>query len=212
MDFTQDFFTSRNNVADGNTRIGRKDRLWYDSITNTIRISDGVTPGGIVVNGGGGGGSYTLPTASTTVKGGVKIDGATITINDQVISVQNGVFTTGSYANPAWITSLAYSKITGAPTLTGGSANQILVKRSTTDLDFQWEDLIVDPAYTKLIDDTVANTMYLGEAQPNSLESAAAWRIQKIIFDAAGNVDSVRFAAGGLFNQIWNNRTSLSYV
>ena len=33
-------------------------------------------------------------------------------------TVTNGVVTTGSYADPAWITSLAYSKITGAPTVT----------------------------------------------------------------------------------------------
>ena len=35
---------------------------------------------------GGGGASYVLPTASTTVKGGVKIDGTTITITNGVIS------------------------------------------------------------------------------------------------------------------------------
>ena len=53
-EFIQDFFTSRQNYPDGNTRIGQLDRLWYDSNTNTIRISDGVTPGGIIVTGGGG--------------------------------------------------------------------------------------------------------------------------------------------------------------
>lgn len=53
-DFVQEFFTSRQNYADGNTRIGQLDRLWYDSITNTIRISDGITPGGIIVSGGSG--------------------------------------------------------------------------------------------------------------------------------------------------------------
>lgn len=35
---------------------------------------------------GSNGSGYTLPTASTTVKGGIKIDGTTITINNQVIS------------------------------------------------------------------------------------------------------------------------------
>jgi hypothetical protein len=30
-------------------------------------------------------------------------------------TVTNGVYTTGSYANPSWITSLAYSKLTGVP-------------------------------------------------------------------------------------------------
>ena len=54
-DFTQDFFTSRRNFADGTTRIGEEGRLWYDSTTNTVRVSDGVTPGGIIVLGGGSG-------------------------------------------------------------------------------------------------------------------------------------------------------------
>jgi collagen type VII alpha len=54
MAFTQDFRTQRRNYNDGETRIGEKDRLWYDSNTNTIRISDGVTPGGISVSSGGG--------------------------------------------------------------------------------------------------------------------------------------------------------------
>lgn len=49
MSYTQDFFTSRRNLKDGNVRTDPRDRLWYDSITNTIRIGDGVTPGGIIV-------------------------------------------------------------------------------------------------------------------------------------------------------------------
>lgn len=36
-------------------------------------------------------------------------------------TVTNGVYSTGSYANPSWITSLAYSKITGAPDFSGWS-------------------------------------------------------------------------------------------
>lgn len=40
-------------------------------------------------------------------------------------TVTNGVYSTGSYANPPWITSLAYSKLTGVPnfTLSGITAN-----------------------------------------------------------------------------------------
>lgn len=48
--FTQDFFTSRRNIGDGNVRIGERDRLWYDPITNTIRIGDGTAGGKIVGN------------------------------------------------------------------------------------------------------------------------------------------------------------------
>ena len=40
-----------------------------------------------LVDGIGGGEAYTLPTASTTTLGGVKVDGTTIVINDGVISV-----------------------------------------------------------------------------------------------------------------------------
>jgi len=42
------------------------------------------------VGSGGGGGSYTLPTASTSVLGGVKVDGSTITISNGVISSVGG--------------------------------------------------------------------------------------------------------------------------
>jgi hypothetical protein len=51
--FTQDFFTSYRDYNDGSTRIGHRNRLWYDSETNTIRVSDGTTPGGLIVSGGG---------------------------------------------------------------------------------------------------------------------------------------------------------------
>ncbi len=92
--------------------------IYYSEELGDLRIGDGVTPGGTSISGGGGGGgNYTLPTASTTVKGGVKVDGTTITIANQIISVANGVFSNESYANPNWITSLAYSKLTGTPTI-----------------------------------------------------------------------------------------------
>jgi hypothetical protein len=50
----QDFFTSQKNNVNGQERIGKAGRLWYEPETNTIRVSDGITPGGIIVSGGGG--------------------------------------------------------------------------------------------------------------------------------------------------------------
>ena len=58
--FTQDFRTQRRNYDDGTTRIGVIGRLWYESSDKTIRVSDGVTPGGIVVAGGGSGAGGSL--------------------------------------------------------------------------------------------------------------------------------------------------------
>jgi hypothetical protein len=119
MAFTQDFRTQRRNYNDGDTRIGEKDRIWYDSITNTLRISDGETPGGVAVGGAGGGGDYTLPTASTTVKGGVKVDGTTITISNQVISGFSGSYT--DLTDKPTLFNGAYDSLSGKPTLFSGS-------------------------------------------------------------------------------------------
>ena len=56
----QNLVSSEKNNITVTDFIGDKDRLFFDVATRTFRLSDGVTPGGIVVNtGGGGGGSYT---------------------------------------------------------------------------------------------------------------------------------------------------------
>jgi hypothetical protein len=136
MAFTQDFRTQRRNYEDGDTRIGEKDRIWYDSVSNTLRISDGETPGGIAISGGGGaggGGNYTLPTATTTVKGGVKIDGTTIAIDNQIISVGTVPYNKISGAptvptnvsqltnDTGFITGVSWTQVTGKPTLFSGA-------------------------------------------------------------------------------------------
>jgi hypothetical protein len=119
--FTQDFFTSRRNIDDGTTRIGDLNRLWYCSTDNTIRIGDGVTPGGIIVSGGGGGSSYVLPTASTTVKGGIKIDGTSITIVNEVISGFNGDY--NSLSNKPVLFSGSYNDLADKPTIPPAQVN-----------------------------------------------------------------------------------------
>jgi hypothetical protein len=74
---------------------------------------------------GGGGGGYVLPTASTTVLGGVKIDGSTILINGSgVIStaatVLNYIYpeTYGAVGNGIIVNSSAVSISSGSPNLT----------------------------------------------------------------------------------------------
>jgi hypothetical protein len=74
--------------ADADSFVGDIGTLFYNEGVGDLRIGDGITVGGIPLSfGSGDGGSYVLPTASATVKGGVKIDNATITIANQVISV-----------------------------------------------------------------------------------------------------------------------------
>jgi hypothetical protein len=82
--------------------IGKTGTIFYDNDLGDFRISDGATPGGIALSfGGGNGGNYSLPTATTSVKGGVKIDGSTIVIANQVISVGT----------------VPYSSLSGTPTI-----------------------------------------------------------------------------------------------
>ena len=52
----QKFNTTQKNNVNGTTFIGDKDRVFFDVPTKTFRLSDGITPGGLVINNAGGGG------------------------------------------------------------------------------------------------------------------------------------------------------------
>ena len=87
---------------DADQFVGPPGTLFFNEDQGDLRLGDGITPGGIILSfGGGEGGNYSLPTATTTVKGGVKIDGATIVIANQIISVGT----------------VPYSSISGKPTI-----------------------------------------------------------------------------------------------
>ena len=43
--YVYDLWVSLKKNVDGNSRIGKNERMWYDPVSNTIRIGDG-TPGG----------------------------------------------------------------------------------------------------------------------------------------------------------------------
>lgn len=68
------------------TYVGDKGIIFYDEDTPELRLSDGVTPGGILISGSG----YTLLPASTSTLGGVKV-GSGLTISpDGTLSVSTG--------------------------------------------------------------------------------------------------------------------------
>lgn len=63
--------------------------------------------------------------------------------------------------------------------------------------------------YPELRVDTVSSTIiYIGEAQFGSAESSASWKIKKI--DLSSGI-SIKLASN-LFDQVWDNRASLTYV
>ena len=64
--------------------------------------------------------------------------------------------------------------------------------------------------YTTRYEEVDATTTYLGEAAPGSSESAAVWRIKKLV--TAGSLSSVLYANGtNNFNNAWTDRATLSY-
>jgi hypothetical protein len=79
-----DFFLSRNNAASTPANyVGHTGRLFYDSETGEIRISDGVTPSGL---------SIPITLATETISGGVKLGPGVILNNDgQIIIDSTGV-------------------------------------------------------------------------------------------------------------------------
>ena len=55
-----------------------------------------------------------------------------------------------------------------------------------------------------------ADTEYIGEANPGTLDSQAGWFIYKRT--VSGGIEKVRFAGGSRkFNKVWNDRANYSY-
>ena len=64
--------------------------------------------------------------------------------------------------------------------------------------------------YTTRIDDASATTTYIGKATVGASEASASWQIQRIV--ESGSVSSFTYADGNEnFDNVWNNRASLSY-
>lgn len=64
--FIQKLFTSRDNNITSDQFVGNQDRLWYDPVSNTLRVWTG-NPGGKAVGGGGGGGTANIAVSNQSI-------------------------------------------------------------------------------------------------------------------------------------------------
>ena len=65
--------------------------------------------------------------------------------------------------------------------------------------------------FSVLLDQSDANTLYIGEAQIASSSSSAVWQIRKLV--TSGTVTSMLWADGNqLFDNVWDDRLSLTYL
>lgn len=69
-----------------------------------------------------------------------------------------------------------------------------------------------DKPYTTLLDYNGGNApVYVGEAAPGSATSAAAWKIKRLSY-SGDNLTAVEWADGDTqYDNIWDNRASISY-
>ena len=68
-----------------------------------------------------------------------------------------------------------------------------------------------DVAYTKRTD-FVGNTIYKGEAEPGSSESASVWRIRRLVIASDDDVTELWANGSAEFVHAWADRLSLAYA
>ena len=70
---------------------------------------------------------------------------------------------------------------------------------------------VATPSLATRFDQIDPTLGYIGEANPGTATSAASWRVRKLDFGVDGDV-TVTWADGNSnFDNIWDNRASLSY-
>lgn len=68
-----------------------------------------------------------------------------------------------------------------------------------------------DAANIQIVDQNADGNTYFGEAVPGTATSANAWKIQRM--STSGTAQTFKYADGDVgFDNVWDNRTSLSYA
>lgn len=70
--------------------------------------------------------------------------------------------------------------------------------------------LIGSGGLATIIDESVSGTTYIGVAQVASLQASGVWQIKRII--ESSGITTITYADGNAeFDNVWNNRASLTY-
>lgn len=82
-----------------NEFIGSHGQIFYDEDIGELRLSDGVTPGGIPITTGGTG-TFALVTATNTRLGGIKVgSGLSITADGTLSAIATATLTVNTFTN-----------------------------------------------------------------------------------------------------------------
>lgn len=92
-----------------------------------------------------------------------------------------------------------------AQTTTGGSGSVSTLTADTSSIETR------SKAMKTAVDEASATVTYVGESTTGSATSASLWRIKRLT--QAGTVLLTEWAGGtGSFNNVWDNRASLTYT
>lgn len=173
-------------------RIKSENEVWDTVLLEWVPMQQPAT------SGGGGGGSVNLATIAGVVPDVDYGSSSPGTLRVMVASNQP----------PMQVTGLLTTNILDS----GGNS---ITSRSSDAAEFDWGLVTrpVNPTFTASLDFDVSNNpIYVGLSTIGSAKSASAWQIRKLTFDGSNNLTDVQYANGTpAFNQIWNNRVSLSY-
>ena len=118
---------------DGNPLIAGTQ--YFDTVGNEIKVYNGTSWQSASVVGG----TVTNLTVTNPIVGSITGNAGTVT---------NGVYTTGSYSNPAWLTSLGWSKITSTPTTISGYGITNAYTKTEVDTADALKLNAANPSYT----------------------------------------------------------------
>ena len=192
----QRFFTSRDNNANAATYVGQEQRLWYDPVTNAIYVSDGSTPGGIMVSGGGSGNAEPAGSVGAVqLNAGGNLFGASanLTFLNNVLSVVGNV-TTGNI-----IFNTIVNDGSGNVFVTGNLVPSA-VNYTLGTLDVPWGNAFFGPQSVTILDSTgnIGNTVTIENISANITLGTAGFNIVKL-----GTADSI-FRIEALTGQIFS--------
>jgi hypothetical protein len=125
-------------TVQANTYVGDKGVIFYDEDTPELRLSDGITPGGILFTSGSGGtGTYVLVTATNTRLGGIKVGPGLSISADGTLSATTATSGVSDSFKTIKVNSQTDLVAVGADTIEFKAGNGILIETSTTSSPYQ---------------------------------------------------------------------------
>ncbi len=68
------------------------------------------------------------------------------------------------------------------------------------------------PPYALRYEVVDSTTSYLGVAEAGEAEGSAVWQVRRLVFSVDGDVTITWADGDSLFDNVWTNRASLTYV